>query len=229
MSRAERLLELMQCLRRSASPVSGAALAAELGISLRTLYRDIASLQAQGAAIEGEPGVGYVLRPGFTLPPLMFSVEELEAIALGAQWVADRADFALGQAARNALAKIRAVVTPRLRRELEDSTLLVGPCELEQADDKLLERIREAIRSECKCTILYRDEQGRQSTRTIWPFMLGFFEKVQVLGAWCELRGGFRHFRADRLLAVTLLDESYPRGKKDLLREWQVLQGIPQL
>src|ERR1700752_131103 len=106
MSRAERLLELMQMLRRHRRPVSGAQLAQELGISLRTLYRDIASLQAQGATIDGAPGIGYVLRPGFVLPPLMLAPEEIEALVLGTRWVADRADRRLADAARNALAKI---------------------------------------------------------------------------------------------------------------------------
>ena len=109
MSRAERLLQLMQALRRRRHPVSGAALADELGISLRTLYRDIASLQAQGAHIDGEPGMGYVLKPGFMLPPLMFSQEEIEALVLGSRWVADRGDPELAEAARNVLSKVAAV------------------------------------------------------------------------------------------------------------------------
>src|SRR5437660_11613561 len=116
MSRAERLLELIQRLRSHRYPVSGASLAADLGISLRTLYRDIASLQAQGARIDGEPGVGYVLRPGFMLPPLMFSQEEIEALVLGSRWVAERTDAALKHAANNALAKIAAVLPSDLRQ-----------------------------------------------------------------------------------------------------------------
>ncbi len=110
MSRAERLLALIQLLHRHRFPVSGAALAAELAISLRTLYRDIAALQSQGARIDGEPGIGYVLRPGFMLPPLMFSQDELEALVLGSRWVAERADSALRDAARNGIAKIFAVL-----------------------------------------------------------------------------------------------------------------------
>src|SRR3984893_13883893 len=109
MSRAERLLELIEVLRRHRRPVSGRTLAVELDISLRTLYRDIAALQAQGAVIEGEPGIGYVLRPGFVLPPLMFSADEIEALVLGSRWVSDRGDDLLGSAARNAIAKIAAV------------------------------------------------------------------------------------------------------------------------
>ncbi|HNB45871.1 MAG TPA: HTH domain-containing protein, partial [Burkholderiaceae bacterium] len=110
MSRAERLLSLLELLRRHRRPVSGAALAESLGISLRTLYRDIASLQAQGAAIDGAPGFGYVLQPGFMLPPLMFTPDEVEALVLGSRWVAERADPRLGGAARQALAKVAAVL-----------------------------------------------------------------------------------------------------------------------
>src|SRR5664279_6049005 len=121
MSRAERLLQLVQILRRHRRPVSGAHLSAELGISLRTLYRDIASLQAQGAGIEGEAGVGYVLRPGFMLPPLMFSEDEIAALVLGSRWVVARTDDALSRAARNALAKIAAVLPADLAASLETS------------------------------------------------------------------------------------------------------------
>src|SRR5689334_17148542 len=106
MSRVQRLLDLIQILRRHRQPVAGETLASELAISLRTLYRDIATLQAQGARIDGEPGLGYILRPGFMLPPLMFSEEEIEALVLGSRWVAERGDSRLGDAARNALAKI---------------------------------------------------------------------------------------------------------------------------
>ena len=110
MSRAQRLLDLLQLLHRHRRPVTGQSLADELGVSVRTLYRDIATLQAQGAHIEGEPGLGYVLRPGFLLPPLMFSEEELSALVLGMRWVADRGDGPLARAARDATAKIAAVL-----------------------------------------------------------------------------------------------------------------------
>src|SRR5882724_3329310 len=106
MPRSQRLLDLMQVLRRHRRPVSGAVLAEEVGVSLRTLYRDIESLKSLGAYIDGEAGVGYVLRPGFMLPPLMFTQEEIEALVLGSRWVAKRSDARLGLAARNALAKI---------------------------------------------------------------------------------------------------------------------------
>src|SRR5512143_1952213 len=146
MSRAERLLELMQVLRRYRQPVSGRALADEVGISLRTLYRDIAALQAQGARIDGEPGVGYVLRTGFMLPPLMFSEEEIEALVLGSRWVAERGDSRLGSAARNALAKIAAVLPADLRENLDANALLVARAEPISAGDAEVAAIRHAIR-----------------------------------------------------------------------------------
>jgi predicted DNA-binding transcriptional regulator YafY len=188
MSRAERLLGLMQLLRRHRRPVSGAALARELDISVRTLYRDIASLQAQGAHIDGEPGMGYVLRPGFMLPPLMFSEEEIEALVLGSRWVADRGDRELAEAARNVLAKVAAVLPADLRHELDSSALLVGPGAPLEPDSVDLAKLRRAIRSQRKVEIRYRDLKGEETTRVVWPFMLGFFDRVRVLAAWCELR-----------------------------------------
>jgi len=225
MSRAERLLELMQALRRYRYPVSGAALALELGISLRTLYRDIASLQAQGARIDGEPGVGYVLRPGFLLPPLMFSEEEIEALVLGSRWVAARADSGLGDAARNAIAKIAAVLPAELRHELDANTLLV-PSEPIAAGDHELGQIRGAIRAECKLEIRYRDLKGLESSRTVWPFAIGFFDQVRVVAAWCELRQEIRHFRTDRIMALSVSETRYPRRRHALLKSWRQEQGI---
>ena len=151
MTRSERLLELLQALRRRRSAVSGATLATELGISIRTLYRDIASLQAQGAHITGEPGVGYLLRPGYMLPPLMFSQAELEALMLGMRWVNKVADPSLRDAAANAFAKISAVLPGPMRAELEDTTLLVGPRTIQETETVDLEMLRSAMRQEQKC------------------------------------------------------------------------------
>lgn len=226
MSRAERLLDLIQLLRRHRHPVSGATLAAELGISLRTLYRDIATLQVQGALIDGAPGLGYVLRPGFMLPPLMFSEDELEALVLGSRWVANRADDQLGLAARDALAKIAAVLPPDLRDALDASALLVGPGQSIAAGAEELPVIRRAIRSERKLAITYRDLGGNETTRTIWPFALGFFDHVRVVAGWCEMRQEFRHFRTDRIVALTASETRYPRRRATLLKEWRRIEGI---
>ena len=228
MSRAQRLLDLIQALRGYRRPVSGATLAETLGISLRTVYRDIETLKAQGAHIDGEPGVGYVLRPGFMLPPLMFSEEEIEAIVLGSRWVADRADAALGAAARNAVAKIAAVLPQDLKISLDTSSLLVGPGSAVAAGDAELPTIRLAIRTERKLRILYVDGRGRDSKRTIWPFALAFFDRVRVVVAWCETREGFRHFRTDRIRKVQFVDKRYPRRRQVLLKDWRATEGIPE-
>src|SRR3978361_891027 len=175
MSRTERLLDLLQILRRHRAPVAGASLAAELDISIRTLYRDIATLQGQGAEIEGEPGLGYVLRPGFMLPPLMFSIDELEALILGAQWAGRQNDDSrLSKAAGTALTKIGAVLPDDLRRELDAGTLYVTERRNKpvQIDPSLL---RDAIRKEIKLRIGYRDDAGQETERVIWPFVIGFF------------------------------------------------------
>lgn len=249
MSRTARLLDLLQLLRRHRHPVSGAAIAAELGISLRTLYRDIGTLQAQGAAIDGAPGLGYVLREGFVLPPLMFSAEELEAVVLGMRWVVQRGDGPLAAAARDALAKINAVLPPALQAELQSSTLLVARLRPEPAEtisatantpaappnapppqpglaDQHTAGVRRAIRQQHKLAIGYRDGSGRTTQRTVWPFALGYFDRAQVVVAWCELRGDIRHFRCDRIAAVTPLDERYPQRREALLQAWREREGI---
>jgi len=221
MSRTERLLDLLQILRRHRAPVAGAALAQDLGISLRTLYRDIATLQGQGAEIEGEPGLGYVLRPGFMLPPLMFSIDELEALVIGGAWVGRQTDDQrLSKAAVNALAKISAVLPEELRREVESGTTFVAPRRNEpvQIDPSLL---RDAIRKELKLRIGYRDDTGQETERVIWPFIIGFFEQRKVVSAWCELRNDYRAFRIDRIASAAATGERLPRRRHALLKEWR--------
>jgi predicted DNA-binding transcriptional regulator YafY len=227
MSRSERLLDLLQTLRRHRQPVSGETLARALGISIRTLYRDIVTLQGQGADIVGEPGMGYVLKPGFMLPPLMFSEDELEALVLGSRWVAKRSGGgSLGQAAENALAKIASVLPPDLRERLDTTNLLVGSRALPPVQEADLSEIRLAIRSERKLHISYTDEAGHQSERTIWPFALGFFDHVRIVLAWCEAREDFRSFRTDRISTMTKIAERYPKRKGALLKAWKERENI---
>lgn len=229
MSRTQRLFDLIQILRRHRYPVTGKQLADELDVSLRTLYRDIATLQTQGASIEGEPGLGYVLRPGFMLPPLMFSEEEIEALVLGSRWVARRADKKLRLAATNGLAKISAVLPEDLRHQLESSGLLIGPVKTAiQNDDEKEALIRHAIRREYKLQMTYIDVKGEESQRLIWPLALGFFEEVHFVVAWCELRLDFRHFRTDRITKLTPLDTRYPRRRQTLLKKWRQIHTIPE-
>ena len=229
MSRTQRLFDLIQILRQYRYPVTGKQLADKLGVSLRTLYRDIVTLQAQGASIEGEPGLGYVLRPGFMLPPLMFSEEEIEALVLGSRWVARRADKTLQLAARNVLAKISAVLPDDLRHQLEISGLLIGPVKTmipHNDDEEAL--IRHAIRREYKLQITYKDVKGDESQRLIWPLALGFFEEVHVIVAWCEWRSAFRHFRTDRILKLTEVETRYPKRRQNLLKKWREIHNIPE-
>jgi predicted DNA-binding transcriptional regulator YafY len=218
----------MQLLRRHRSPVRGAAIARELGISLRTLYRDIAALQSQGAHIDGAPGLGYLLRSDFVLPPLMFTSDEIEALVLGSRWVIDRGDSRLGAAARDALAKIGAVLPPELRHEMDSSALLVVPNGPPVGGDREMAAIRLAIRRERKLVITYRDEDQRLSTRTVWPFALGYFDRARMLVAWCEMRQDMRHFRIDRVLQLEEPGARYPQRRQALLRRWREQMGIPE-
>jgi predicted DNA-binding transcriptional regulator YafY len=208
--------------------VAGAVLAEELGISLRTLYRDIETLKAQGASIDGEAGVGYVLRPGFMLPPLMLTEEEIEALVLGSRWVSERADGPLGKAARNLLAKIGAVLPDDLKQGIDTSGLLIGPGAPLAAGDAELAAIRRAIRSEHMIEIAYADERGIATERTIWPVALAFYDRVRVVVAWCEYRVGYRHFRTDRITALEMTSRRYPRRRAALLKEWRTVRGIPE-
>lgn len=229
MSRTQRLFDLLQILRKNRYPTSGQRLAEELNVSLRTVYRDIATLQYQGALIEGEPGLGYVLRPGFMLPPLMFSEEEIEALVLGSRWVARRTDKKLKLAASNVLAKISAVLPEDLRKQLESSGLLIGPAKITiEKDDEKEASIRLAIRKERKLQLTYIDVKGDESQRIIWPLALGFFEDSHIIVAWCELRKDFRHFRTDRITKLTSLEISYPQRRQTLLKTWREMNNIPE-
>jgi predicted DNA-binding transcriptional regulator YafY len=185
MSRSERLLTLIQVLRRHRRPVSGAALARELSVSLRTIYRDIQSLAAGGAPIDGEAGVGYVLRPGFTLPPLMFTEEEVEAIVLGSRMVAASADARLASAARDAMAKITAVLPNGRADDVAALGLLSAPRPPDMPDGVDLAQLRQAIRAERKVWITYGDELGNRTERRIWPISLTFYDRTRLLAAWC--------------------------------------------
>lgn len=224
MARSARLLDLLQALRRRRRPVSAAALAKELGVSVRTIYRDIATLAAQGAPIDGEAGLGYVLRPGFLLPPLMFVQEEVEAMVLGLRLVVRQSDPSLAQAAVDAAAKINAVLPDALRESALSSSLYAGPAG--SASTVGLEELRAAVRRERKLRLIYSDAEGRFSERVVWPFAFGFFDDARLLAAWCEARKDFRHFRIDRIVAAETLPERYPRRRTALMQQWREKEGI---
>jgi predicted DNA-binding transcriptional regulator YafY len=225
MSRTGRLFLLMDALRGHRRPVTAAVLAERMGVSERTIYRDIQTLAGLGAPVQGEAGVGYMLRAGTFLPPLMFNADELEALVLGARWVRRQGDAQLAAAADNALAKI-ATATPRdLRDSMADTTLFVPPAE-DARDDVFMAPLREAIRQQHKVQIAYSDEQGSASQRLVWPFALAFFEGRRVLAAWCELRMAIRHFRVDRVSAAEPTGQRYPARRSDLLTRWQSELGF---
>jgi predicted DNA-binding transcriptional regulator YafY len=228
MSRARRLLQLVQLLRRHRRPVTAEALAESLEISVRSLYRDIATLRAQGAPIEGEAGVGYVLRPGFVLPPLMFSADELEALVLGLRLAEEQGDQGLANAALDALAKLRAVLPPDLRDLVDTTALLAGPGADRPPERIDLGGVRRAIRAQRKARIRYADAEGRETERTIWPLALAFLARVRLLVAWCERRGDFRTFRVDRVASWEDLAAPIPRPRAALLREWRARERIPE-
>lgn len=225
MRRADRLLRLIQILRRHRHPVTGAKIAAELEVSTRTVYRDILDLMTDGVPIRGEAGIGYVLEAGYDLPPLMFTATEIEAIVLGLRWVARRADPELGLAAQDASAKVSAVLPEALRPLLLDAALLVRPAQNLLPDRVDVAALRRAVRTSHKVDIAYRDEAGSQSLRVIWPIALVYFDTQRLLIAWCELRNGFRSFRTDRMETATVLPDRYPQPRANLLRQWIAEQG----
>jgi predicted DNA-binding transcriptional regulator YafY len=225
-SRTSRLFMLLDTLRGHRRPVTATRLAEALSVSLRTIYRDIGTLVELGAPIDGEAGIGYVLRAGFFLPPLMFTEDELEALVLGARWVERQGDTSLARGAGTALAKIAAASPRDLRDYLAEAGLWAPMLGGSGAPEVRLQPIREAIRREHKLRISYVNESGGSSERMIWPIALAFMEKARVLAAWCELRNDFRHFRADRIGQFTLLGMRYPTRRAILVKQWQAERKI---
>lgn len=221
MRRAERLLQLIQILRRHRRPVTGEVMARELEVSLRTVYRDIAALIGDRVPIRGEAGIGYVLGEGFDLPPLMFTPDELEAVMLGLRWVARRGDTDLSRAAQDSVAKIGTVLPENLKPFLFDAALLVPPHFTLAIDKVDVAKLRTAIREGRKVSLRYRSEDGRETERLIWPIAVAYFDAQRLIIAWCELRNDFRSFRTDRMISIEVSAEKYPGRRKVLLKKWQ--------
>lgn len=216
MTRDQRLFALIQHMRDGRLHTA-AELGRAMGVSTRTIWRDMAMMAATGLPVEGERGLGYILRPGFDLPPLMFTVDEAEAIALGMAMIERTGDRALEDAARAVLAKIAGAVPPPLRQALASGSLYAWgrgapvPEGLDFAD------LRAAIRDEAKLRLDYRDAEGRATRRLVWPLALIHYPQSAVLVAWCELRQDLRNFRADRILASPRTGEHF-KGQGDRLR-----------
>lgn len=227
--RADRLLQIVQILRRENKPVSAHVIAEELEVALRTIYRDMAAMESINVPVRGEAGVGYVLEDGYDLPPLIFNSSELESLMLGARFVEVHGDPDQVVAAKNMVAKIGAVLPRNLREEFFGISLYAPPLhnrlEKSRVDTKIL---RQALRAEVIVKIWYRDEAGAASSRTIWPMSLGYFGTRRIVVAWCELREDFRHFRTDRIEELVITDQKIPRPRKVLMREWLAMDAARQ-
>lgn len=218
MRKASRLFEIIQILRLSRRVVTAAEIAEQLEVTPRSIYRDIAALQAMRVPIEGERGLGYILRPGFDLPPLMFSVEETEAIVLGLALLERTADTGLKQAARRVNAKIAAAVPVPLRQVLQGNALQAWGSIAPAPEGIDLAMVRAAIRDERKLLIDYRDELANATERTVRPLALVYYSATAVIVAWCELRKAIRNFRADRVEDCQPLEDFF-LGEGNALRE----------
>jgi predicted DNA-binding transcriptional regulator YafY len=221
MRRADRLFQIIQILRRHRSPVTAEVIAEELETSKRTVYRDIADLIGQRVPIRGEAGVGYVLEGGFDLPPLMLTADEVEAAVLGAQWVIGRGDPELARAARDLIAKIGVAIPEHLRPLVMDPASRAIPKHDTVPDMLDMAQVRRSIHAGRKIVVTYRDEQDRETRRTIWPIGVGYYDAVRLLVTWCELRKDFRSFRTDRVTEVEFLEERYPDRPAALRARWR--------
>ena len=225
MRRADRLFELIHLLRRARRAITAAQLAETLEVAPRTIYRDIAALMATGVPIDGAAGVGYIMRPGYDLPPLMFDREEVEAVAVGLQLLTRTGDRDLQVAARRVAAKIAGVL-PELRAdELDDGRFVVSGFGAPTAAD--MGMLRSAVRDRRRLAIVYRDEREKLTERTCLPLAVIYYIEATVLAAWCELRDDFRHFRADRIVACHETGDGFVDLAPQLRRDWRVERGMP--
>ena len=220
MAKSDRLLQLMQCLRTFPAPVKAYALSKELGVSLRTIYRDIDSLRRSGALIDGEAGYGYTLQEDPALPPMMFSRDEMESLVLGLREVVQVADPVLAKAAENALSKLKASLPERMRAEFEHAVLYAKRSYSRPEITIDIEALRNATRNEQVIDIDYSDVEENRTQRAIQPLAIVFFDRSLVVLAWCELRAAYRSFRIDRILEMTLTERSFRPRRVPMLREY---------
>lgn len=229
MRKASRLFEIIQILRLARKPVTAAEMAATLEVTPRSIYRDIAALQAMRVPIEGGRGIGYILRPGFDLPPLMFSIEETEAIVLALALLARTGDAELKAAAGRVNQKITGAVPEPLRLAFRNQALHAWGTVAPSPTGVDLALVRRAIRDERKLGVDYRDELGRATERTIRPIALIYYSETANIVAWCELRQAIRNFRADRVEHCEATDDYFPgegEGLRDLwISGWRTQPG----
>jgi len=218
MRRADRLFQIIQFLR-TRRVTTALWLAQRLEVSERTIYRDIKDLMLSGVNIEGEAGVGYVVRRGFDLPPLMFSKEEISALTLGARIVESWADQSLATAAQSALSKIESVLPDELKDTPEKTPLFAPMTQIRPDVASKMAQVRIATEERKKIILDYSDAKQATTQRIIWPLGLFFWGAVWTIGAWCELRQAFRIFRLDRIRTLSVLDEFYPHEQGKTLED----------
>ncbi len=206
---ADRLFQIVLMLGRG-KVLTAKALAERLEVSERTIYRDIQDLMGSGVPVEGEAGVGYVLRRGYQVPPLMFDEQELEALLFGVGVAKSWGDQALGEAAERILAKIDAVLPERLRPALDSQRLVVPGAEAGSRASEELGEVRGAIHRRVRLFLDYSDVSGSTTERIVWPLTLAYWGQTWTLGAWCELRQAFRSFRVDRIVTANPLNSTFP-------------------
>lgn len=223
MTRTQRLLELLQILRAHRYPVTALTLSESLKISVRTVYRDIKTLQHQGVCIEGSAGHGYVINSDYHLPPLVFTPQEINALTLGLNWVYKHTDTDFKKDAKKAIAKLYAVIPDGLKEHIEDQSYLTGPIERECWG---FSDIRNSINERKKLNIIYSDKNDAESSRVIWPVALVCMESCWLLAGWCEIRNEFRHFRTDRIKQISVLSTTYKESRAILLKRWRDAEGI---
>jgi predicted DNA-binding transcriptional regulator YafY len=223
MRRTDRLFELIQILRDGRLHTAR-DMADRLEVSTRTLWRDMATLIASGLPVEGERGVGYILREPVTLPPLTLTPDEVQALTLGLQLVTRGADPSLTRAAESLLGKVTAVLPARLLDGIGQDTW-VFPGSEALAAARHLPVLRQAIRLRERVVIDYVDGAGRISERPVRPLLLEFWGRVWTLASWCETRQALRSFRVDRIEALRLTGESFPDDPGTTLADWRLLHG----
>jgi predicted DNA-binding transcriptional regulator YafY len=209
MRRADRLFLIIHALRGRRSALPARSLAGTLAVSLRTIYRDVADLQVSGVPIEGEAGVGYMLRKGADIPPLMFNVDELEALVVGTRFVRAFGGERLGVSASAALLKIEAVLPAGLRERSRRTRIFAPVVAARIEASGPIDRLHAAIEARTLLRLDYRDKDDRITMREVEPLCLAFWGGVWTLGAWCRLRAQFRNFRPDRIAAINESGETF--------------------
>ncbi len=226
MSRTVRMFEIIQLLRSANKPITAHVIAEQLEITKRTVYRDIVALQSMRVPIEGEAGIGYIMRAGFDLPPLMFSSEEVETISLALALLDRTGDTALKKTADNIIQKIADVLPQAEKSELQDTTVFASAWHAIPKSTISAQVLRQSIREEKKLSITYLSDSGDETTRTVQPLAMVYYVESVVMAAWCELRDDFRHFRVDRISHCAVSESRFAETGYQLREQWRIAHQI---